>query len=551
MSLVFAALAAAVCMVVVVQRAKKTLDFAFTLYFVHTLLCWAVDTFPTNATWWMVHVLAFIITAALGEYLCMRRELEDINIDDLLANRRKRTVPRGAAAHRLAAADSGDGAATAAAATAAATDGAAGARGAGIGLSITSAASDGVAAGGAKASDRGGAREGAGAAATGNFSEVARDSAIRARQEQQHFYEQAAADGALTGKPPVAPASIDGAAGTRTSTASRAGLSFVRRGSGSGTFADTALDGMDLLEAGLAAPARGIFSVSRWTGPRGYEAVPSTEPPLHAGPGRGSRTPSIGTGGDTAAIRSRGSSVTSNDPLTVASPAWAVHMPPARYGPGTVRTLVHQRDGTWQAADAGALSPPPSPSSATTVTSIHFPSDALDQAHMPVLTKRLQHAGGGGLAARRVVPVTRAAAEAAAATNTRRIAGISASRSMASIREDGDESGAGINLSTGAGASAGATGAGTSSGAGLRGGDGGDSSSLGASGASDSAPFATPRGKSKANAPGFGLGHAFAFAVALFGAGNASASGVSGTSSGTAASNLPPMRDTKRESSDA
>ena len=90
--LIFTALASAYFLAVVVERVKKSLDFAFTLYFLHLLVTWAGSDggFPLKGTWWMLQVLCFILTAALGEYLCLRREMQDISVDDIMASRQRR-----------------------------------------------------------------------------------------------------------------------------------------------------------------------------------------------------------------------------------------------------------------------------------------------------------------------------------------------------------------------------------------------------------------------------------------------------------------------------
>ena len=85
-----AALAAAAALPFVALRARKSLDFAFTVYFVHLVLTAAGEgAFPAGAAWWLAHVAAFILTAALGEQLCLRREMQDISVEDILSWRRR------------------------------------------------------------------------------------------------------------------------------------------------------------------------------------------------------------------------------------------------------------------------------------------------------------------------------------------------------------------------------------------------------------------------------------------------------------------------------
>ena len=64
----------------VVERAKKCLDFSFTLFFWHFCFCWAYGGFPDTAEWWVVNVMCCILMTVTGEQLCMREEQKDIQI---------------------------------------------------------------------------------------------------------------------------------------------------------------------------------------------------------------------------------------------------------------------------------------------------------------------------------------------------------------------------------------------------------------------------------------------------------------------------------------
>ncbi len=65
-------------LVAIVERARKCLDFAATVYLFHFVLtCW-FGGFPVSLAWWIVHALALIAMTLLGEYLCMRYELREI-----------------------------------------------------------------------------------------------------------------------------------------------------------------------------------------------------------------------------------------------------------------------------------------------------------------------------------------------------------------------------------------------------------------------------------------------------------------------------------------
>jgi len=81
-STIAALLANALCgagyVFVLVERAKKCLDFTVTLYIIHLILCTLYNGFPISFLWWFIYLLCVVVTALLGEWLCMRREMKDI-----------------------------------------------------------------------------------------------------------------------------------------------------------------------------------------------------------------------------------------------------------------------------------------------------------------------------------------------------------------------------------------------------------------------------------------------------------------------------------------
>mmetsp|Transcript_19402 Transcript_19402/g.58634 ORF Transcript_19402/g.58634 Transcript_19402/m.58634 type:complete len:214 (+) Transcript_19402:381-1022(+) len=74
------AIAASVFLVLVVERAKKCLDFAATLYILHLVVCVLYGGFSHTFAWWIVNVVGLVITAIMGEWLCLQREMRDIEI---------------------------------------------------------------------------------------------------------------------------------------------------------------------------------------------------------------------------------------------------------------------------------------------------------------------------------------------------------------------------------------------------------------------------------------------------------------------------------------
>ena len=64
----------------VVERAKKCLDFSFTLFFLHFLFCWVYGGFPDSFVWWVVNISCLVLMTVCGEQLCMREEQKDIQL---------------------------------------------------------------------------------------------------------------------------------------------------------------------------------------------------------------------------------------------------------------------------------------------------------------------------------------------------------------------------------------------------------------------------------------------------------------------------------------
>jgi len=80
---------------VVVERAKKCLDFTVTLYSLHLLFCCAYRGWPRSLEWWLLNGAGMGVMAALGEWLCLRKEMRDIPIVSGIGAQRQRS---GAAA---------------------------------------------------------------------------------------------------------------------------------------------------------------------------------------------------------------------------------------------------------------------------------------------------------------------------------------------------------------------------------------------------------------------------------------------------------------------
>ena len=77
--LLLASVSGAFLLSMIVERSKKCVDFTFTTYMLHAMLCFYWDgTFPLEWEFWMAIIASSIICASLGEFLCSRTEMEDI-----------------------------------------------------------------------------------------------------------------------------------------------------------------------------------------------------------------------------------------------------------------------------------------------------------------------------------------------------------------------------------------------------------------------------------------------------------------------------------------
>jgi hypothetical protein len=67
-----------ILLAIIVEKAKKCLDFTVTLFLIHLLLCIMYDGVPSTWDWWIVTIMGTIIMTLLGEHLCAKKELDDI-----------------------------------------------------------------------------------------------------------------------------------------------------------------------------------------------------------------------------------------------------------------------------------------------------------------------------------------------------------------------------------------------------------------------------------------------------------------------------------------
>lgn len=62
----------------IVERSKKCLDFSATVYILHFLFCCVYAGIPHNVEWWATNSLGLGLMALLSEWMCIRREMQEI-----------------------------------------------------------------------------------------------------------------------------------------------------------------------------------------------------------------------------------------------------------------------------------------------------------------------------------------------------------------------------------------------------------------------------------------------------------------------------------------
>lgn len=78
LSVLLANLCGSVMLTIIVEKSKKCLDFSLTQLLLHFILTCLYGGFPTQLQWWIVHIAGTIAMVVFGEYLCSRKEMEDI-----------------------------------------------------------------------------------------------------------------------------------------------------------------------------------------------------------------------------------------------------------------------------------------------------------------------------------------------------------------------------------------------------------------------------------------------------------------------------------------
>mmetsp|Transcript_93686 Transcript_93686/g.140500 ORF Transcript_93686/g.140500 Transcript_93686/m.140500 type:complete len:119 (-) Transcript_93686:119-475(-) len=78
MAVILSSLVGSVLLAIIVEKSKKCLDFSMTLLLLHFFFCILYGGLPRTWDWYIIHTLGTITMILMGEYLCSKRELDEI-----------------------------------------------------------------------------------------------------------------------------------------------------------------------------------------------------------------------------------------------------------------------------------------------------------------------------------------------------------------------------------------------------------------------------------------------------------------------------------------
>eukprot|EP00298_Acanthocystis_sp_HF-20_P026442 c4149_g1_i1.p1 GENE.c4149_g1_i1~~c4149_g1_i1.p1 ORF type:complete len:159 (+),score=35.48 c4149_g1_i1:8-484(+) len=67
-----------VALLLIVERARKCLDYTFTAYFIHFILCYMNCGLPDGWEIWLCWLVSIVVMTTFGEHLCIKREMKEI-----------------------------------------------------------------------------------------------------------------------------------------------------------------------------------------------------------------------------------------------------------------------------------------------------------------------------------------------------------------------------------------------------------------------------------------------------------------------------------------
>jgi hypothetical protein len=88
-SLFFTYLLMIICFAIIVEKAKKILDFVLTNFFVHLVICTIYNGFPSKFLWWFINGVFITIVTLISEYITLKIEQKEIKLDLTIGQKAK------------------------------------------------------------------------------------------------------------------------------------------------------------------------------------------------------------------------------------------------------------------------------------------------------------------------------------------------------------------------------------------------------------------------------------------------------------------------------
>jgi hypothetical protein len=67
--------------VVIIDKAKKILDYVLTNFFIHLIITTLNSHFPFNPIWWIVNGVFLTIVTLISEFIALKLDQRDIKLD--------------------------------------------------------------------------------------------------------------------------------------------------------------------------------------------------------------------------------------------------------------------------------------------------------------------------------------------------------------------------------------------------------------------------------------------------------------------------------------
>ena len=78
-----------ICFAIIVEKAKKILDFVLTNFFVHLVICTIYNGFPSKFLWWLLNGVFITIVTLISEYITLKIEQKEIKLDLTIGQKTK------------------------------------------------------------------------------------------------------------------------------------------------------------------------------------------------------------------------------------------------------------------------------------------------------------------------------------------------------------------------------------------------------------------------------------------------------------------------------